>query len=68
MSTLVQATLVADNLAWVQCGTSPAWWLSLGTIEASTTKILCFLGSGIIGVLNGETGMRRKIGHGVHGT
>jgi len=68
MSALVQATLVADDLAWVQCGPSPAWWLSLGTIETSTTKILRFLGGGIISVLNRETGMRRKIGHGVHGT
>ena len=68
MSTFVQAALVADNLAWIQCGPSPAWWLCLGTIEASTTKILRFLGGGIISVLNGETGMRGKIGHGMHGT
>jgi hypothetical protein len=66
MGALVQATLVAYDLAWVQCGSSPARWLSLGTIEASTTEILRFLGGGIISVLNGETGVRRKIGHGVH--
>jgi hypothetical protein len=67
MSPLVQAALVADNFAGIQCGLSPALWLSLGTIETSTTKVLRFLGGGIIGTLNGETGMRRKIGHEVRG-
>ena len=67
MSTLVQAALAADSLAQIQCGPSPARWPGLGIIEASTTKILCFLGGGIINVPNGETGMRRKIGHGMHG-
>jgi hypothetical protein len=68
MSALIQTTFVADDLAWIQGGASPAWWLSLGTIEASATKILSFLRGGIISMLNGETRVRREIGHRMHGT
>jgi hypothetical protein len=70
MSPLVQAALkalVADKFSGIQCGLYPALWLSLGTIGASTTEMLRFIKGGIIRMLNRETGMRRKIRHGVRG-
>jgi hypothetical protein len=66
VSALIQTAFVADDLARVQCGPSPAGWFSLRTVETSTAKILSFLGCGIIGMLNRETGMR-KIRHAMHG-
>lgn len=63
MRPLVQATLVADNLAWVQSRPSPAWWLSRVTVEATATEILRLFRGGIIRVLHWQPGVRRKVRH-----
>jgi hypothetical protein len=62
---LVEATLVADDLARIESRTSPTRGLGLRAIETPATKVLCLLGGSIIGVLDRKTVMR-KIGHGVH--
>jgi hypothetical protein len=64
MSPLVLAALVMDTFARIQYELSLVLQLSLGTIEASMMKVRFFKGS-IVNMLNGETGMRRKIGHGM---
>jgi hypothetical protein len=65
MSPLILAALVTDTFARIQCELFLVSWLSLGTIEILMTKVHFFKG-GSISMLNGETGMRRKIGHEVH--
>jgi hypothetical protein len=67
MSPLVLAALVTDTFARIQCELSLVSWLSLGTIETSMMKVHFFKG-GFISMLNGETSIRRKIGHEVRDT
>ena len=64
MGALVEATLVADDLAGVEGGAAPRGGLCGMAVEAATTEILGLLRGGIVSVLDGETGVGGEIGHG----
>jgi hypothetical protein len=61
MCALVETALVADDFAGIESRSTPRGRLGGVTVETPAAKILGLLGCGVICVLNGETGMGRKV-------
>lgn len=61
MSAFVQTTLIADDFARIESGTTPGRRFGCMAIEAAPTQILSLFGSSIVRMLDWQTGVRREI-------